>query len=201
MRPNPSDPERTVSVAIVATRLRSERLGELRPEPRPRRIGETRIDSRSHSRIGVARKRGSLRQREPGRERDRNERMAEVVHADPLAAVSVQPRGVTSRVDRPEHVATAVRPSTRGREHERVRPDAEEPVTSSPIPMGQGCTCVQRASGQRLVVGGLFMRVRGVRCVRGRGQQNHTAGETGTRLRLPGPMALTGHRSAGLPDD
>jgi hypothetical protein len=32
MRPNPSDPERTVSVAIVATRLRSERLGELRPE-------------------------------------------------------------------------------------------------------------------------------------------------------------------------
>jgi hypothetical protein len=42
MRPNPSDPERTVSVAIVATRLRSERLGELRPEPGPRRIGETR---------------------------------------------------------------------------------------------------------------------------------------------------------------
>lgn len=29
MRPNPSDPERTVSVAIVATRLRSERRGEL----------------------------------------------------------------------------------------------------------------------------------------------------------------------------
>ena len=27
MRPNPSDPEQTVSVAIVATRLRSERLG------------------------------------------------------------------------------------------------------------------------------------------------------------------------------
>jgi hypothetical protein len=26
MRPNPSDPEQTVSVAIVATRLRSERL-------------------------------------------------------------------------------------------------------------------------------------------------------------------------------
>jgi hypothetical protein len=52
MRPDPSDPERTVSVAIVATRLRSERLGELRPEPGPRRIGETRIDSRSHSRIG-----------------------------------------------------------------------------------------------------------------------------------------------------
>jgi hypothetical protein len=41
MRPNPSDPERTVSVAIVATRLRSERLGKLRPEPGPRRIGET----------------------------------------------------------------------------------------------------------------------------------------------------------------
>jgi hypothetical protein len=39
MRPNPSDPERTVSVAIVATRLQSERLGKLRPEPGPRRIG------------------------------------------------------------------------------------------------------------------------------------------------------------------
>jgi hypothetical protein len=47
----------------------------------------------------VARKRGSLRQRQPGRERDRNERVAEVVHADRLAAVSVQPSGVTSRVD------------------------------------------------------------------------------------------------------
>jgi hypothetical protein len=35
MRPNPSDPERTLSVAIVATRLRSERLGELRPKPGP----------------------------------------------------------------------------------------------------------------------------------------------------------------------
>jgi hypothetical protein len=37
MQPNPSDPERTVSVAIVATRLGPERLGELRREPRPRR--------------------------------------------------------------------------------------------------------------------------------------------------------------------
>jgi hypothetical protein len=35
MRPNRSDHERTVGVAIVATRLRSERLGELRPEPGP----------------------------------------------------------------------------------------------------------------------------------------------------------------------
>ena len=43
MRPNPSDPERTVSVAIVATRLRSERLGELRPEQRtPPRAARTR---------------------------------------------------------------------------------------------------------------------------------------------------------------
>jgi hypothetical protein len=33
MRPNPADPERTVSVAIVATRLRPERLGKLRPQP------------------------------------------------------------------------------------------------------------------------------------------------------------------------
>jgi hypothetical protein len=54
MRPNPSDPERTVSVAIVATRLRSERLGELRPEPGPRRIGQARVNGRSRSRIGVA---------------------------------------------------------------------------------------------------------------------------------------------------
>jgi hypothetical protein len=46
MRPNPSDPERTLNVAIVATRLRTERFGELRPEPGPRRIGEIRIDSR-----------------------------------------------------------------------------------------------------------------------------------------------------------
>jgi hypothetical protein len=84
MRPNPSDPERTVSVAIVATRLRTERLGELHPQPGPRRIGETRIDRRSHSRIGVARKRGSLRQSEPGRERDRNERVAKVAHATTL---------------------------------------------------------------------------------------------------------------------
>ena len=71
----------------------------------PSRIGETRIDSRSHSWIGVARKCGSFRQREPGRERDRNERVAEVVHADRLAAVSVQPCGITSHVDGPEHVA------------------------------------------------------------------------------------------------
>ncbi len=45
MRPNPSDPERTVSVAIVATRLRSDRLGELRPEQR------TRLDP--HARANV----------------------------------------------------------------------------------------------------------------------------------------------------
>jgi hypothetical protein len=38
MRPNPSDPERTLNVAIVATRLRSKCLGELRPEPAPREV-------------------------------------------------------------------------------------------------------------------------------------------------------------------
>jgi hypothetical protein len=32
MRPNPSDPERTVSVAIVATRLRSERKRRVSPQ-------------------------------------------------------------------------------------------------------------------------------------------------------------------------
>jgi GNAT superfamily N-acetyltransferase len=37
---------------MVATRLRSERLGELRREPGPRRIAETRIDSRSYDALG-----------------------------------------------------------------------------------------------------------------------------------------------------
>jgi hypothetical protein len=90
----------------------------------------------------MARKRGSLRQREPGRERDRNERVAEIVHADRLAAVSVQPCGVTSCVDGPEHVPTAVRPSTQGREHERVRLHADEPSPRA----ARRCACNSSAS-------------------------------------------------------
>jgi hypothetical protein len=81
MRPNPSDPERTATVAIVATRLRSERLGELRPEQhipassraradlviglsqtRLRKLGSSGVTSSMHwSRRGVAQMSG-LRQ-------------------------------------------------------------------------------------------------------------------------------------------
>jgi hypothetical protein len=58
MRPNPSDPKRTVSVAIVATRLRSERLGELRPEPGPHcldldRIGDDQVVRGPHSPVEI----------------------------------------------------------------------------------------------------------------------------------------------------
>jgi hypothetical protein len=87
-----------VSVAIVATPYAPNASASFAPSP-ARAASVRPAHSRSHSRIGVARKRGSLRQRQPGRERDRNERVAEVVHADRLAAVSVQPSGVTSRVD------------------------------------------------------------------------------------------------------
>ena len=90
------------------------------------RVGQARVHSRGDARVRVARERGGLGQREPGRERDRDERVAEVVDADRLAAVAVQPRGVTGRVDGAEHVAAAVRLPARRREHERVRLDAGE---------------------------------------------------------------------------
>lgn len=84
-------------------------------------VRESRVDGGGDARVGVASEERRLGERGAGGERERDERVPEVVKSDTLAAVTVQPGRVPGGVNGSERVAGRLRPAARCREDEASR--------------------------------------------------------------------------------
>jgi hypothetical protein len=87
-------------------------------------VGEPGVEAERHLRVRVTCERGRLRERGARSEREPDEAMTEIVEADRLPAVRVEPGSVPGRMQSAERVPARLRPAPSRGEGERVGVDA-----------------------------------------------------------------------------